>query len=160
MIRKKHSLLQLFSLIFVLLFFSLMDSGAQVSNKATVIDKSKIIDSKQTDIKQTEAADLKKGTEAVKVAAPVITTHPVNATAIHYDNELAVFTVVATGSNLTYQWQRLSENSTSWYNITDSSPSAGSAGYSGTSTNKLTVSVRTNIIMNNSQFRCVVTNGG
>ena len=77
------------------------------------------------------------------VDPPVITTQPVAQTNV-FPGMSAMFSVVATGSDLTYQWQRAGAN------LTDN------ANYSGTTTASLTV---LNVMeADEAMFRCIVTN--
>ena len=79
---------------------------------------------------------------------PALTLQPVNATSCL--GTPATFTVTATGTGITYQWQVSTNGGTSFFNI-----STG-AIYSGTSTNTLTV-ISVVATQNNYQFRCVVS---
>lgn len=72
-----------------------------------------------------------------------VTTSP--AAVVTCLNTNAGFTVVASGTNPTYQWQVSSDNGTTWTNIT------------GAVTNTLSVSNVT-LAMNNNQYRAVVSN--
>lgn len=76
--------------------------------------------------------------------APAITTHPQNVKV--KEKETATFTVEATGSDLSYQWQQ-SENGSDWTDI----EGANAAEYT---TGKATMD------MNGTQYRCVVTGYG
>ncbi len=60
------------------------------------------------------------------------------------------FTITATGSNLTYQWQLSTDNGATFNNLSNGAP------YSGVTTASLTVNPVT-AAMNNYQFRCVVS---
>ncbi len=77
------------------------------------------------------------------VYAPTITTHPKNVEV--KENETATFTVEATGSDLSYQWQQSTDNGKNWTNIA----SANAAEYT---TGKTTMD------MSGTQYRCVVKN--
>lgn len=76
--------------------------------------------------------------------APAITTHPQNVKV--KEKETATFTVEATGSDLSYQWQQ-SENGSDWTDI----EGANAPEYT---TGKATMD------MNGTQYRCVVTGYG
>jgi len=80
---------------------------------------------------------------------PQVTTQPASQTAIN--GASATFTLAASGSSLTYQWQRLPAGGSSWVNLTDG------GGYSGTATATLTISPTIGT-MDGDSFRCVVTN--
>ncbi|HBZ01459.1 MAG TPA: hypothetical protein DEO84_09095 [candidate division Zixibacteria bacterium] len=75
-------------------------------------------------------------------ASPLITSHPVNKTVT--EGQTATFTVAATGSGLSYQWQRLNNGGSTWTNIGTNSASYTTAA--------------TVIWDNGAQFRCLVTN--
>ena len=81
---------------------------------------------------------------------PQVTTQPTSQTAINGTS--ATFTTAASGSALTYQWQRLPAGSSTWASLSDG------GAYSGTATASLTVSSVT-AAMNGDSFRCVVSNG-
>lgn len=72
-----------------------------------------------------------------------ITTQPQNTTVS--ENANAIFTVIAVGSGLTYQWQFLSTNSNVW---SDTSAT-------GATTNSLTIQALS--YCNNYKYRCVIT---
>ena len=76
---------------------------------------------------------------------PIITTQPKNVTAA--DGTTATFTIAASGSGLSYQWQYRKSASGSWTNSTASSGTTAS----------FKVNARTAI--NGYQYRCKVTNG-
>ncbi len=77
------------------------------------------------------------------VSAPVITTQPQNATVD--EGSSAEFTVAASGTRLTYQWE-VSADGTAWANAADE----------GSTTNTLTVTAAAS--NNGYQYRCVVSN--
>ena len=78
------------------------------------------------------------------VYAPTITTHPKNVEV--KENETATFTVEATGSDLSYQWQQKTTDSESdWTDISE----AKAATYT---------TVATTTDMSGYQYRCVVSN--
>ena len=79
-------------------------------------------------------------------AKPVITKQPSDQNVAV--GETAVYTVAATGSGLTYQWQYSSNNGVSWNNCK-------SAGY-----NTATFSFRMTAGLAGRQYRCVVSNAG
>ena len=72
-----------------------------------------------------------------------ITTQPQNTTVS--ENANAIFTVIAVGSGLTYQWQFLPTNSNVW---SDTSAT-------GATTNSLTIQALSHC--NNYKYRCVIT---
>ena len=75
--------------------------------------------------------------------APTITAHPQNVEV--KENETATFTVNATGSDLSYQWQQSTDNGSSWADITGE-------------TNATYTIATTTMDMNGTQYRCVVEN--
>lgn len=75
--------------------------------------------------------------------APTITTHPKNVEV--KEKETATFTVEATGSDLSYQWQQSTNNGSKWTNITGE-------------TNTTYTIATTTMDMNDTQYRCVVEN--
>ena len=75
---------------------------------------------------------------------PVITTQPKSTTAA--PGKTVKFTVAASGSNLTYQWQYKSPGTSTWYN----------SGMTGAKT--ATLSVPATTARNGQQYRCKVTN--
>lgn len=77
------------------------------------------------------------------VYAPAITTHPADMTVT--EGETATFTVNATGSDLSYQWQQSTDNGSKWTNITGE-------------TNATYTIATTTMDMNGWQHRCVVKN--
>ena len=77
------------------------------------------------------------------VKAPTITTQPTSQTV--NEGETATFTVVATGENLSYQWQQSTDNGQNWTDISG----ANAATYT---------TAATTTSMNNYQYRCVVSN--
>ena len=80
---------------------------------------------------------------------PQVTTQPTSQTAINGTS--ATFTVAASGSALTYQWQRLPAGTSTWVSLTDG------GAYAGTATASLAVGPVT-AAMNGDSFRCVVSN--
>ncbi len=78
------------------------------------------------------------------VAKPSITAHPQNVTAAADDT--AVFTVTASGTGLSYQWQYSANGGSSW----------GAAKADGNTTKKL--SVPATLSRDGYQYRCKVTN--
>jgi len=80
---------------------------------------------------------------------PVVTTDPSNTTKC--ESTGASFGVVATGSNLTYQWQE--DDGSGFANITNGGI------YSGATSTSLSISAVTNG-MNGYDYRCVVSNTG
>ncbi len=83
-------------------------------------------------------------TLTVNAAATTITTQPGNVTVT--EGETATFSVTATGSNLTYQWQQSTDNGSIWMDIS-----------SATSSSYTTQTATT--AMSGYQYRCVVTDG-
>lgn len=75
--------------------------------------------------------------------APTITTQPQDVEVI--ENETAIFTVEATGSDLSYQWQQSTDNGNSWTNIASATSDTYTTG-------------KTTMDMNGYQYRCVVKN--
>ena len=75
--------------------------------------------------------------------APTITTHPKNVEV--KEKETATFTVEATGSDLSYQWQQSTDNGSKWTNITGE-------------TNATYTIATTTMDMSGTQYRCVVKN--
>lgn len=75
--------------------------------------------------------------------APAITNHPKNVEV--KEKETAIFTVEATGSDLSYQWQQSTNNGSKWTNITGE-------------TNTTYTIATTTMDMNDTQYRCVVEN--
>ncbi len=82
-------------------------------------------------------------TLTVNAAATTITTQPSNVTVT--EGETATFSVTATGSSLTYQWQQSTDGS-AWANI------------SGATSSSYTTQAAT-MDMDGWQYRCVVTDG-
>jgi len=76
------------------------------------------------------------------IAPPVITTHPVNKTVT--EGQTATFTVAASGSGLSYQWQWSNNVGSTWTNV-------------GTNSTSYTTAA-TGISDSGAQFHCVVTN--
>ena len=77
------------------------------------------------------------------VYAPTITTHLKNVEV--KEKETATFTVEATGSDLSYQWQQSTDNGKNWTDIADE-------------TNATYTIATTTTDMNDWQYRCVVKN--
>ncbi len=83
------------------------------------------------------------------VNTPVgVTTQPVNSTVCAGTN--TSFTVAATGTSPTYQWQESTNGGGTWNNITNGGI------YGGATTTTLTLTGVT-AVMNNNQYRCVVS---
>ena len=78
-------------------------------------------------------------------AATAITTQPGNVTVT--EGSSATFTVAATGSNLTYQWQESTDGGSTWTDI------------SGASNSSYTIAATT-LSMNHYQYRCKITGTG
>ncbi len=83
-------------------------------------------------------------------SAPVITTQPVSQSVSA--SQGATFTVAASGTVSSYQWQRLPAGSTTWEDLREG------GSYRGATTATLTIS-STTAAMSGDQFRCVTTNG-
>jgi hypothetical protein len=81
-------------------------------------------------------------------SAPVITTQPQSASTC--TGATQVFTVVTTGSSLSYQWQISTDNGANW------NPVANGGVYSGATTASLTITGVT-LGLNNNQYRVVIT---
>ncbi len=79
---------------------------------------------------------------------PAVTAQPANVSVCA--NTSASFSITATGTGITYQWQESSNGGTTWTNLTNG------GAYSGVSTNSLTVNPVT-AAMNNYRYRCVVS---
>lgn len=82
------------------------------------------------------------GNGTLKIA-PTITTQPQDVEVT--ENETAAFTVEATGSDLSYQWQQSTDNGNSWTNIASATSDTYTTG-------------KTTMDMNGYQYRCVVKN--
>jgi hypothetical protein len=81
-------------------------------------------------------------------AIPTITTQPVAISACV--NQTATFTIIASGTGLSYQWQNRIGSTGTWTNCTNGTI------YNGSNTNTLQIlSVNG---LNNYQYRCMVTN--
>jgi len=80
--------------------------------------------------------------------APALTAQPANSSVCAGNN--AVFSVSATGSGLTYQWQESTNGGGTWNNLANGAP------YSGVLTSTLTISPAT-AGMNTYQYRCIVS---
>jgi len=74
---------------------------------------------------------------------PTIDTQPASQTVTA--GETAEFSVTATGENLSYQWQKITDNGSSWMDITGE-------------TNASYTIATTTTYMNDTQYRCVVSN--
>ena len=96
------------------------------------------------------AVNSNAATLTVSSGAPAITAQPANASICAGSN--ATFSVTATGTPLTYQWQESTNGGGTWNNITNGGI------YSGATTATLTLTGVTTG-MNNYQYRCVVTGG-
>lgn len=82
--------------------------------------------------------------------APAITTQPTAPAAPICPGFNTTFTVVATGTGLAYQWQRSTDNGTTWVNIVDD------ALHSGTQTPSVTV-ISPTVAQNGHRYRVVIT---
>lgn len=81
-------------------------------------------------------------------ALPTITAQPVSDTIC--DGFDASFKVVATGTNLTYQWQTSFNNGTTWINLSNN------ATFNNTTTAELLIDNVT-LGMDNSMYRCIIS---
>lgn len=79
----------------------------------------------------------------VKEAPPSITTQPQSATVT--EDESASFSLAASGSGLSYQWQQSSDGGQSWLAISSATSDSYNTG-------------ATSMAMNGTQYRCVITN--
>ena len=77
------------------------------------------------------------------VYAPAITNHPQDVEV--KEDETATFTVEATGSDLSYQWQQSTDKGSSWTNIASATSDTYTTG-------------KTTMDMSGTQYRCVVSN--
>ena len=77
------------------------------------------------------------------VYAPAITNHPQDVEV--KEDETATFTVEATGSDLSYQWQQSTDKGSSWTNIARATSDTYTTG-------------KTTMDMSGTQYRCVVSN--
>lgn len=82
------------------------------------------------------------GNGTLKIA-PTITTHPQDVEV--KEDETATFTVEATGSDLSYQWQQSTDKGSSWTNIARATSDTYTTG-------------KTTMDMSGTQYRCVVSN--
>ena len=83
----------------------------------------------------------------VPAGFPVITTQPTNCTVASSSN--ITFSIAATGSNLSYQWQYMGRTETTWKNSTAA----------GNRTQNLTITPSSNPLLRNGQkYRCIVSN--
>ncbi|SFB83880.1 repeat domain (List_Bact_rpt) [Butyrivibrio sp. YAB3001] len=115
------------------------------TNKLTVPVKENVLGYKfRCVIKGQNGSTINSNTVIVKVK-PTITKQPVDVTAAVGEN--VSFEVAATGAK-SYQWQFTTDNGSTWR--TD-----WSASETGTTTNKLTVPVKENVLGN--KFRCMIT---
>lgn len=90
-----------------------------------------------------EAVSVKANYEAIPVTTPSITTQPGNVTV--KEGETATFTIVASGTDLTYQWMVNRNDGNGWVNIA----SANAASYTASTVDKS---------CNGFQYKCVVSN--
>lgn len=79
---------------------------------------------------------------------PKVTDHPANVSVC--SGSPATFTVTATGTGITYQWQESTNGGTTWTSLNNTAP------YSGVTTATLTVNPTTSA-MNNYRYRCVIS---
>ena len=79
---------------------------------------------------------------------PAVTSNPTSATACTGTNQ--TFSVTATGTGITYQWQLSTDGGVTYNNVPAAAP------YSGTTTPTLTITGVT-IGLNSNRYRCVVT---
>lgn len=93
------------------------------------------------------------GTATVSIIvnyAPAITVQPVAPAAPICPGFNTTFTVTATGTSLTYQWQRSTDNGVNWFNLVDD------ATHSGTTTNAVTV-LNPQVAQNGHRYRVIVS---
>ena len=90
-----------------------------------------------------EAVSVKANYEAIPVPAPSITTQPGNVTV--KKGKTATFTIVASGTDLTYQWMMNRNDGNGWGNIAN----ANAASYTTSAVDKS---------YNGYQYKCVVSN--
>jgi hypothetical protein len=90
-------------------------------------------------------------TDYVTCTPPTINTHPTNATINEGTN--TSFSVSATGTSLSYQWQVSTNSGTDWNNLTNAGV------YSNVTTSTLNITAATSS-MNGYLYRCVVRSGG
>jgi len=81
-------------------------------------------------------------------ALPAVTAQPANSTICAGSN--TSFTITATGTGITYQWQVSTNGGSSFSNLANGAP------YSGVTTNTLVITAAT-AGLNTYQYRCVVT---
>ncbi|MEZ5018221.1 MAG: hypothetical protein R2800_14275 [Flavipsychrobacter sp.] len=79
---------------------------------------------------------------------PTVTVQPVNSTICEGNN--TAFSITATGTGITYQWQVSTNSGATWTNLTNTGI------YSNVTTNTLNLTAAT-IAENNNQYRCVVS---
>lgn len=106
----------------------------------------KLVKAKHTygDVNKCDICGYEKQASVPVITAPAITTHPANASV--NVGETATFTVVATGTDLSYQWQIDRNDGNGFVNITNNATSA---------------SYTTSIVTENCNgftYRCVVSN--
>ena len=80
-------------------------------------------------------------------SAPLVTTEPVNSAILVGNN--ASFSVTATGSGLSYQWQESTDSGTIWINLTNTTP------YSNITTATMNITAATSA-MDTYYYRCIV----
>lgn len=90
---------------------------------------------------------------ARRALAPYITTQPADQSVAHIAANIAV---VASGTGLTYQWQRSALGTGAWTNLTNTGV------FTGATTATLALSATTVIANNGDKYRCLITstNGG
>lgn len=81
---------------------------------------------------------------------PAITTQPVAQAAPSCPGFNVSFTVVATGTNLTYQWQRSTDNGANWFNVNND------ANHSGVTTATVTV-ISPVVTQNGHRYRVIIS---
>ncbi len=79
---------------------------------------------------------------------PSITSHPENATVFAGEN--TSFSITASGTGLSYQWEESIDSGANWNSLTNTPP------YSGVTTNNLNIT-DAGIGMNTYEYRCVVS---
>ncbi len=93
------------------------------------------------------------GTTVGNCTNPTVNTHPSNQTVCPSSN--ANFSVSATGTSLTYQWQASADGSTGWANVANGTPSG--VTYTNATTSTLTANGTSPL--STYYYRCVVSSG-
>jgi len=122
-------------------------NSLNVSTGKTVIASPTVTTTYTVTAYNSTCSSTKTSTVTVK-GVPTITTQPSNFTSCSGDN--ATFTIVASGDDITYQWQESNNGGSSFSNITNGGI------YGGATTASLVFTGVTNT-QNNYQYRCVVS---